>query len=121
MFEPSRQIHLDFHTSEHLPEIGGRFRKEQFQQALQLGRVNLINIFAKCHHGWSYYPTKIGIPHPQLACDLLGGQIEACHEIGVKCPVYYTMGWSANDAETHPDWCMRNPDGSIVGAWPAVV
>lgn len=121
MFEPSRQIHLDFHTSEHLPEIGGRFRKEQFQQALQLGRVNLINIFAKCHHGWSYYPTKIGLPHPQLACDLLGGQIEACHEIGVKCPVYYTMGWSANDAETHPDWCMRNPDGSIVGAWPADV
>lgn len=116
--EPSRQIHLDFHTSEQLPEIGGRFRKEQFQEALRLGRVNLVNLFAKCHHGWSYYPTKIGIPHPQLVCDLLGGQIEACHEIGVKAPIYYTMGWSANDAETHPDWCMRNPDGSIVGAWP---
>ncbi len=119
--EPSRQIHLDFHTSEQLPAIGGRFRKEHFQQALQLGRVNLINIFAKCHHGWSYYPTKVGLPHPHLACDLLGGEIEACHEIGVKCPIYYTMGWSANDAETHPEWCMRNPDGSIVGAWPADV
>ena len=116
--EPSRQIHLDFHTSEHLPEIGGRFRKKQFQEALRLGRVNLINVFAKCHHSWSYYPTKIGNPHPNLACDLLGGQIEACHEIGAKAPIYYTMGWSAHDAEAHPEWCMRNPDGTIVGAWP---
>jgi hypothetical protein len=118
--EPTRQIHLDFHTSEHLPGIGSRFSKEQFQQALQLGRVNLINVFAKCHHSWSYYPTKIGNPHPNLTCDLLGGQIEACHEIGVRAPIYFTMGWSAHDAETHPEWCMRNPDGSIVGDWGEV-
>ncbi|MBT3286796.1 MAG: hypothetical protein HN380_05570 [Victivallales bacterium] len=116
--EPSRQIHLDFHTSEHLPAIGSHFRKEQFQEALQLGNVNLINVFGKGHHSWSYYPTRIGNPHPNLTCDLLGGQIEACHEIGVKAPIYFTMGWSAYDAETHPEWCMRNPDGSIVGAWP---
>ena len=119
--EPSRQIHLDFHTSEHLPAIGSHFRKEQFQEALQLGRVNLINVFAKGHHSWSYYPTEIGIPHPNLTCDLLGGQIEACHEIGVKAPVYFTMGWSAHDAETHPEWCMRNADGSIVGAWDSEI
>jgi hypothetical protein len=116
--EPSRQIHLDFHTSEHLPGIGSHFSKHQFQEALQLGRVNLINVFAKCHHSWSYYPTKVGTPHPNLTCDLLGGQIEACHEIGVRAPIYYTMGWSAHDAETHPEWCMRTKDGKIIGAWP---
>ncbi len=117
--EPSRQIHLDFHTSEHLPEIGGEFDKVQFQSALQVGRVNLINVFAKCHHSWSYYPTKIGKPHPNLRVDLLGGQIEACHEIGIAAPIYYTVGWSAHDAESHPQWCMRNADGSIVKfGWP---
>ena len=121
--EASRQIHLDFHTSEHLPEIGARFSKEQFQSALQTGHVNLINVFAKCHHSWSYYPTKVGRPHPNLTIDLLGQQIEACHEIGVEAPIYYTMGWSAADAEDHPDWCCRNEDGSIVVSqpWPADV
>lgn len=114
MYEPTRQIHLDFHTSEHIPAIGADFDKKQFQEALKLGRVNLINLFAKCHHSWSYYPTKIGMVHPHLVCkDLLGEQIEACHEIGVKAPVYYTMGWSANDAEMHPEWCVRRRDGSI--------
>jgi len=39
--------------------------------------------------------------------------MEACHEIGVKCPFYFTIGWSANDAETHPEWCIREKDGKI--------
>jgi hypothetical protein len=118
MHEPSRQIHLDFHTSEHIPGIGSLFRKEQWQQALQAGHVNLINIFAKCHHGWSYYPTQAGKMHPHLGFDLLGAQIEACHEIGVRAPIYFTVGWSANDAEEHPEWCLRDQDGSIhVSSW----
>jgi hypothetical protein len=110
---PTRQVHLDFHTSEHIPGIGERFDKEQFQKALQAGRVNQINIFGKGHHGWSYYPTKLGHVHPHLSFDLLGEQIEACHEIGVKAPIYFTVGWSANDAENHPEWCIRKKDGSI--------
>lgn len=118
--EPSRQIHLDFHTSEHLPDIGGDFSKEQFQEALKTGHINLINVFAKCHHSWSYYPTKVGKPHPNLQTDLLGRQIEACHEIGVKAPIYFTGGWSAHDAEEHPQWCMRTEAGDIVTTnWPA--
>jgi len=110
---PARQVHLDFHTSELIPKVGARFSKKQWQQALRLGHVNSINIFAKCHHGWSYYPTKIGNVHPTLMRDLMGEQIAACHEIGVKAPIYITVGWSANDAENHPEWCVRNKDGSL--------
>ncbi|MBN1937252.1 MAG: hypothetical protein JW934_21510 [Anaerolineae bacterium] len=113
---PSRQIHLDFHTSEHIPGVGSRFDKKQFQAALQVGHVNLINIFAKCHHSWSYYPTQVGKMHPTLQIDLLGQQIEACHEIGVRCPIYFTVGWSATDAEEHPEWCIHHQDGSIAAA-----
>jgi hypothetical protein len=110
---PARQIHLDFHTSEHIPGVASRFDKRQFQEALRLGHVNLINIFSKGHHGWCYYPTKVGNVHPTLEIDLLGAQIEACHEIGVRAPIYYTVGWSVNDAEEHPEWCIRNRDGTI--------
>ena len=63
---PTRQIHLDFHRSEHIPGVGSRFSKAQFQEALQLGHVNLINIFGKGHHGWCYYPTVAGAVHPAL-------------------------------------------------------
>ncbi len=109
----TRQIHLDFHTSEHLPDIGKHFSKEQFQQALKVAHVNAINVFAKGHHSWSYYPTNVGKMHPNLDFDLLGAQIEACHEIGVLAPIYFTFGWSHTDAIDHPEWCSRFKDGSI--------
>ncbi len=110
---PTRQVHLDFHTSEHIPDIGKRFDKKQFQEALKTGNVNHINIFSKGHHGWSYYPTKVGKIHPNLDFDLLGAQLEACHEIGVKAPFYFTIGWSELDAREHPEWTIRNEDGAI--------
>lgn len=109
----TRQIHLDFHTSEHLPDIGKNFSKEQFQAALKAANVNAINIFGKGHHSWSYYPTKVGKMHPNLDFDLLGAQIEACHEIGVLAPIYFTMGWSHTDSIDHPEWCARKKDGSF--------
>ena len=110
---PSRQVHLDFHTSELIPGVGSQFEKANFQQALKLGNLNSITIFAKCHHGVCYYPTKVGKPHPTLGIDLTGAMMDAAHEIGVRAPIYITVGWSARDAEEHPEWLARNPDGSI--------
>ncbi len=104
--EGTRQVHLDFHTSEVIEGIGDNFFKKQFQEALQTGHVNSINIFAKGHHGWTYYPSKVGEKHPQLDIDLLGAQIEACHEIGVTAQAYVTVGWSAKDAREHPEWII---------------
>ncbi|BFP40142.1 hypothetical protein FGF1_09870 [Flavobacteriaceae bacterium GF1] len=110
--EPTRQIHLDFHTSEKIDSIGFKFDKKQFQSALQKGNVNAINIFAKGHHGWSYYPTKIGNMHPNLNFDLLKAQIEACREIGVEVFAYFTVGWSSSEAIAHPEWAVVRKDGS---------
>lgn len=110
---PARQVHLDFHTSEHIPGIGSRFSRENFQAALRLGNVNSITVFAKCHHGWCYFPSKVGQLHPHLDFDLTGAMVDAAHEIGVRAPIYITMGWSANDAALHPEWQARNSDGSV--------
>ena len=110
---PSRQVHLDFHTSELIPDVGKDFDKAQWQAALRAGHLNSITVFAKCHHSWSYYPTQAGRPHPNLRRNLLKEQIEATHEIGVRAPIYYTVGWSATDAEQHPEWVARRKDGSI--------
>ncbi len=31
----------------------------------------------------------------------------------MRAPIYYTVGWSAADAEAHPDWCVRTREGKI--------
>lgn len=107
-----RQVHLDFHTSPLIDGIGSNFSKENFQEALKLGHLSSITVFAKCHHSQCYYPTKVGTMHPHLKFDLLGAEIDAAHEIGVKAPIYITAGWSAEDAKMHPEWLARNKDGS---------
>lgn len=105
-----RQIHLDFHTSEAIPAIGSQFSKKQFQEMLQLGHVNSITVFSKCHHGWAYHPSKANEIHPGLDFDLLGAMIEAAHEIGVKTPVYISAGLDEKMARRHPEWLMRDKD-----------
>ena len=111
---PTRQVHLDFHTSECIPGVGSRFSTKDFQKALTTGRLNSITVFAKCHHGWCYYPTEVGMAHPTLDVDLTGAMIEAAHEIGVRAPIYITVGWSAADAENHPEWCARDREGKLI-------
>ena len=110
---PFRQIHLDFHTSECIENIGSKFDKKQFQDMLKLGHVNSITIFSKCHHGWAYHSTEANVMHPHLNFELLDKMIEACKEINVQTPIYISAGLDQKIAREHPEWLYRNRDESI--------
>ncbi len=43
---PSRQVHLDFHTSELIHDVGEDFDKAQWQAALRAGHLNSFTVFA---------------------------------------------------------------------------
>ena len=107
-----RQVHLDFHTSEAIKNIGKDFNAEEFKKALILGHVDSITLFSKCHHGWAYHPSAANEIHPGLDFDLLGEQIKAAHEIGVKTPVYLSSGLDEKYARKHRDCVVRNRDES---------
>lgn len=116
-----RQIHLDFHTSEHISHIGKDFNAEEFAQTLEQASVNSVTCFARCHHGWLYYPSK-KYPekiHPHLECkDLLGEQISACHKRGIKAPVYVPIQWDHLASKENPGWLVKDADGKISGTAP---
>lgn len=107
-----RQIHLDFHTGKDIPEVGKDFNKKQFQDALQKGHVDAINIFAKCHHGWLYYRNGVSPSHPHLEGDLLDNMLEACREIGVGTQIYISAGLDEQIARQKPEWLFRLKDQS---------
>ncbi len=107
-----RQVHLDFHTSEHIPEIGSAFDKRQFQKALIDGHVDSITVFSKCHHGWAYHPSKANRMHPNLKFDLLAAQLEACREINVNAPVYISAGFDEKEVYLHPEWLQVDPEST---------
>lgn len=111
-----RQVHLDFHTSPLIPDVGAKFDKKAWQETLKLGHVDSITVFSKCHHGFSYHPTKVNTMNPTLKFDLLKAQLEACEEIGVRAPVYISAGFDEKDAVEHHDWVRVNP--SDIGKAP---
>ena len=99
-----RQIHLDFHTSPHIPGIGAKFDKKRWQETLKDAAVDSITLFSKCHHGWSYHPTKVGKIHPHLNFDLLRAQYDATKEIGINAPIYLSAGFDQMAADEQPGW-----------------
>ncbi len=114
---PYRQIHLDFHTSEQISGIGSAWNKQHWQETLKRGHVNSINVFAVCHHGWSYYNTRVGQRHPHLPAglDLTRTMLDACHEVGIHTQVYLTVGINNRIAREHAEWRCINENGTYSG------
>lgn len=116
-----RQIHLDFHTSPHIPDVGSEFDAKVFAATMKRAHVNSVTVFAKCHHGMCYYPTQTGVSHPAIGTrDLLGEQIEALHREGIRAPIYTTIVWEENVALRFPEWRQLTKEGHFAGwsVWP---
>jgi hypothetical protein len=108
-----RQVHLDFHTALEVESVGDQFDPKTFVETLKSGHVDTVNIFAKCHHGYSYYPTKVGTMHPKLQFDLLGTMIEGLHSADIRCPVYVSVKWDDLAGMQHPEWVCVKRDGTL--------
>jgi len=118
---PFRQIHMDFHTHGLIENVGAQFDPDDFALTLQRAHVNSVTCFARCHHGWMYYDSKL-FPervHPHLVRrGLLAEQIDACHRRGLRVPVYTTIQWDDETAREHPEWRVVTPEGKFMGAAP---
>jgi hypothetical protein len=113
-----RQIHLDFHTSEHIQDIGAAFDPDTFAATLARARVNSITCFGRCHHGWIYFDTQ-RFPerrHPHLSRNLLADQIQACHARDIRVPIYLTVQWDHFTANEHPEWLVVDEQGCPIVA-----
>ena len=110
---PMRQVHIDFHTSPFIEGIGERFDREAFVATLRDAHVNSVNLFAKCHHGMYYYPTKLGTMHPNLKFDLFGEEMKACRKNGIRALAYTCVSWNEDWADRHPEWLTIDARGII--------
>ncbi len=107
-----RKIHLDFHNSPLIDDLGADFDADEFADTLARANVNYVVCFAKCHHGMCYYNARHGQRHPALTFDLLGAQIEACHRRDIAVSAYLSVVWEEEAARLHPEWQQLGPDGT---------
>jgi len=110
---PWRQVHLDFHTPAAAGQVGEDFDPDSFADTVAAAEVQSVVLFGKCHHGWSYYDSKVGARHPGLAFDLLDAQIAALKARGIETVLYLSVGWDERNAAAHVDWRQVGADGQF--------
>lgn len=112
----TRQIHLDFHTSELIEGIGKNFDPEEFASTLENAYVNSITLFTRGHHGNLYYDSALypEYVHPHLSDrQFLEKQAAACHNHGIDVNLYTTVCWDGRAAKEHPEWVAINANGEL--------
>lgn len=109
----ARQIHLDFHTPGFVT-VGDRFDAKRFFDTLEGAAVNAISVFAKCHHGYSYFDTEVGTKHPGLDFDLLGAMCAEGESRGIDLLPYFSFAVDEVYATAHPECVAQFRDGSPV-------
>lgn len=119
-----RQVHMDFHTPEFPKQALKNLDAKQMIEALVYGKVNMVALFAKCHFGNAYYPTKVGHVHEALGDkDFLGEAISLCHEHNIAPLAYYSLGVDIHAYKEHPNWRVHKSPGEELkseGIWTFV-
>jgi len=109
-----RKIHFDMHTPGTIENVGRDFDPQAFARAVKEAKSQAVCFFARCGYDWSYYPTKVGCPHPHLARDLFGDGLKALKAEGIRVIAYLAIdGVPAPLVEAHPEWCLVQEDGSL--------
>lgn len=110
-----RAVHFDFHTLPEIPDLCDNFSASEFAQTLSDAKVTYINFFARCNTGFSYYPTKIGVPHPYLkGRDIFGDILKECHKRNIGVTAYFNGGLSHELGRLHREWTVLDKDGKIL-------
>lgn len=127
-----RRVFLDMHMPDwtrpgqsgnlihELRGVATRFNPAVVAQTLAAAHVNAAVFFAKDQYGNFYYNTSYGHKHTGLGeMDLLGRLVEESHRLDIKVSAYYSVFWDVEAARGHPEWMMRDVNGTTSYArWP---
>ena len=109
-----RQVHIDFHMPEFPVDAIKNFNAKEFVGHLVRGKVNMVNLFAKCHFGNSFYNTTVGHKHSGLENDFLMEAAGECRKHGIKTAAFYSLATDVRAYMEHPNWRYVDKDGEYI-------
>ncbi|MBE7062213.1 MAG: hypothetical protein E7390_00265 [Ruminococcaceae bacterium] len=119
MAKLKRAVHIDFHTMPGIYNFGKGFDATVFAERLQSAHVEMINMFFQCNIGHVYYPTKIGVPYPDMKGDMFGDIVRECRKRGIRVVGYTNTAINHVQALLHPEWQRVDAKGRVLGDDPA--
>jgi hypothetical protein len=95
----------------------------EWERMFKLARIDNYLLYCKDHWGSAYYDTAVGKKHPALKTDWIREVSDMLKRNNIEFIAYYSVGFDAYAAATHPDWASRTETGEVqrVGQkWPYV-
>jgi hypothetical protein len=103
---------IDYYPEVPVRPYGSGATRENLLRWLRPLDLGYVCIYAKGHSGRTTYQSELGTAHPMLAHDMPALFREVADELDIKLVLYYSGLVDGIAALRHPDWCMRNHDGS---------
>lgn len=98
---------IDNHITEDDSRFMSGFSPDEYVAMVKKAGVESAMVYACCHNGNCYYPTKIGHMHKNLnGRDIFGETISGLKEEGIVPIAYYTLIYHNRAAIENPDWAM---------------
>ena len=113
-FPIKRAMHFDFHTMPGIYDFNREWDAAVFADMLKKSNITYINLVAQCNIGFSYYPTKKGVPYPGMKGDMFGDALNECHKRGIGVTGYISAGLSHEQALRHTEWLRVDKEGHII-------
>lgn len=106
------RILIDNHITDDDPSFMSTFDPRAYVSLVKSAGMDAAMVYACCHNGNCYYPTKVGHMHINLGGrDIFGETINLLRQNGVAPVAYYTTIYHNQSAKTHPGWRMQNISG----------
>ena len=103
---------IDNHISEDDPSFLTKFDPAQYVAMVKMAGAEASMVYAVCHNGNCYYPTKVGHMHANLkGRDIFGETVKLLRKAGIIPVAYYTSTFHNHSAKTHPAWRITTPSG----------
>src|ERR1041384_2586045 len=106
-----RELHIDAHFSQ-LPAPYDGFDAESAAQRLYDAGFQMVSLFAVCNAGYSYFPSKLGVPHPGLKHDFTGEFTAALKKRDIRVLAYVSVGPERRVHKEHPEWMTVRAPGT---------
>ena len=117
-YDSYRKLFFDFHTQRTAVDVAKGFDADKWADEMVKNHVQAISLHSVCDFGWKYYRKgEYGYVHPQLphGVDIIGDQIRAFRERGIRVIAYFNVRHSEMVAEHHPEWLRQNRSGETLG------
>ncbi len=113
MSEARREAFVDYHNGAVARDLMRNFSAERYVDTMIRSGANRAAVFFKCHHGFAYYPTQVGAPHPHLKGDFSGSIARECQKRGLPVVAYYNTTRDGVAFDANPDWRQTKRDGTF--------